>query len=165
MCGIVGIVESDLEPAGRGRRSRSAWCGRCIHRGPDEEGSVTLPGVGLGMRRLAIVDLAGGQQPFTNETGDIQIVANGEIYNFRELQQRARGRTATRSARATPTSRSWSTPTSSGARTSCARLRGMFALAIWDGRTRTLIAARDRAGEKPLYWTQTRRRACCSRRK
>ena len=87
------------------------------HRGPDEEGSVTLPGVGLGMRRLAIVDLAGGQQPIPNETGDIQLVANGEIYNFRELQRELEG------ARppfplAHPTSRCWSTPTSSGARTS-----------------------------------------------
>ena len=61
------------------------------HRGPDEEGSITLPGVGLGMRRLAIVDLAGGQQPIVNETGDIKIVANGEIYNFRELQQELEG--------------------------------------------------------------------------
>ena len=57
------------------------------HRGPDEEGSVTLSGVGLGMRRLSIVDLSGGQQPFTNETDSIQLVANGEIYNFGELRQ------------------------------------------------------------------------------
>ena len=67
MCGIVGIVERDLEPASAAERPRSGWCGRCNHRGPDEEGSITLPGVGLGMRRLAIVDLAGGQQPIANE--------------------------------------------------------------------------------------------------
>ena len=88
------------------------------HRGPDEEGSVTLPGVGLGMRRLAIVDLAGGQQPILNETGDIKLVANGEIYNFRELQQELEGH-GHRSTRATPTSKCSSTPTSSGARGSC----------------------------------------------
>src|SRR4029434_2260186 len=64
---------------------------RLHHRGPDEEGSITLPGVGLGMRRLAIVDLAGGQQPILNETGALEIVANGEIYNFRELQRELEG--------------------------------------------------------------------------
>ena len=57
------------------------------HRGPDEEGSVLLPGVGLGMRRLSIVDIAGGQQPFANEDGTIQVVANGEIYNFHEVKR------------------------------------------------------------------------------
>ena len=61
-----------------------------LHRGPDEEGSIALNGVGLAMRRLAIVDLAGGQQPITNETGSIQVVANGEIYNFQRAPPRAR---------------------------------------------------------------------------
>src|SRR5919108_2198930 len=86
MCGIVGIVESDLSrpvaPAELAQMVRTLH-----HRGPDDEGSVMLPGVGLGMRRLAIVDLAGGQQPFTNEAGTVQLVANGEIYNFLELRQ------------------------------------------------------------------------------
>ncbi|MDH4064088.1 MAG: asparagine synthase (glutamine-hydrolyzing) [Acidobacteriota bacterium] len=152
MCGIVGLVESDLNrPVPLEDLQRMVRT--LVHRGPDEEGSVTLPGVGLGMRRLAIVDLAGGQQPFTNETHDIQLVANGEIYNFLEL----RGELA--SAGHTFRSRSdievlvhayeqWGP----GFLT---RLRGMFALALWDGRNRTLLAARDRAGEKPLYWTVT----------
>ena len=90
MCGIVGIVESDLNrpvlPEDLARMVRMLH-----HRGPDEEGSVTLAGVGLGMRRLSIVDLAGGQQPFSNETDDIQLVANGEIYNFPAASRRARG--------------------------------------------------------------------------
>ncbi len=85
MCGIVGIIERDQT-----RQVAADDLARMVeqlhHRGPDEDGSITLPGVGLGMRRLAIVDLAGGQQPILNETGDIKIVANGEIYNFRELQ-------------------------------------------------------------------------------
>ena len=124
------------------------------HRGPDEEGSVTLPGVALGMRRLAIVDLAGGQQPILNETGDIKIVANGEIYNFRELQQELEAQGHRFHSRNSDIEvmvhayEQWGEDF-------LVRLRGMFALAIWDGRTRTLIAARDRAGEKPLYWTQT----------
>ena len=153
MCGIVGIVERDLErPVVAGDLEQMV---RMLHhRGPDEEGSITLPGVGLGMRRLAIVDLKSGQQPILNENGDIKIVANGEIYNFRELQQelesfghRFRSRDSDIEVMVHAYEQ-WGV-------NFLTRLRGMFALAIWDGRTRTLIAARDRAGEKPLYWTQT----------
>ena len=86
MCGIVGIVEPEL-----GRSIPAAEVQRMVrtlnHRGPDEEGSVQLPGVALAMRRLSIVDLAGGQQPFSNEDGTIQVVANGEIYNFAEVRR------------------------------------------------------------------------------
>ena len=86
MCGIVGIIERDLaQPVAPEDLARMVQ--QLHHRGPDEEGSVVLPGVGLGMRRLAIVDLKSGQQPIPNETGEIKIVANGEIYNFRELQK------------------------------------------------------------------------------
>ena len=152
MCGIVGIVEQDLH-----RPIPAAELERMVrtlhHRGPDEEGTITVPGVGLGMRRLAIVDLAGGQQPILNESGDIKIVANGEIYNFHELQQelerhghRFRSRNSDIEV-LVHAYEQWGDAFLN-------RLRGMFALAIWDGRTRTLIAARDRAGEKPLYWTQ-----------
>jgi len=153
MCGIVGIVDRDLS-----RPVQADDLARMVqmlhHRGPDEEGSVTLPGVGLGMRRLAIVDLAGGQQPILNETGDIKIVANGEIYNFRELQRELEGHGHRFHSRNSDIEvlvhayEQWGEDF-------LVRLRGMFALAIWDGRTRTLIAARDRAGEKPLYWTET----------
>lgn len=153
MCGIVGIVERDP-----GRQVIADDLARMVqqlhHRGPDEEGSITLPGVGLGMRRLAIVDLAGGQQPILNETGEITVVANGEIYNFRELQRELEGCGHTFHSRHSDIEvlvhayEEWGEDF-------LPRLRGMFALAIWDGRTRTLIAARDRAGEKPLYWTQT----------
>jgi asparagine synthase (glutamine-hydrolysing) len=155
MCGIVGIVERDLSapvaPADLERMVRMLH-----HRGPDEEGSITVPGVGLGMRRLAIVDLAGGQQPILNESGDIKIVANGEIYNFPELQQELEGHGHRFRSRRSDIEvlvhayEQWGDAFLN-------RLRGMFALAIWDGRTRTLTAARDRAGEKPLYWTQTSR--------
>lgn len=154
MCGIVGIVESDLD-----RPVRPEDLGRMVqmlhHRGPDEEGSVTLQGVGLGMRRLAIVDLSGGQQPFTNETGAIQLVANGEIYNFLELREEliALGhafRSRSDIEVLVHAYEEWGEGF-------LPKLRGMFALALWDGRTRTLLAARDRAGEKPLYWTQTSR--------
>ena len=155
MCGIVGIVERDLS-----RPVLADDLARMVrmlhHRGPDEEGSITLNGVGLGMRRLAIVDLATGQQPILNEAGDIKIVANGEIYNFQELRLELEGHGHVFRSRASDIEvlvhayEQWGEDF-------LPKLRGMFALALWDGRTRTLIAARDRAGEKPLYWTQTAR--------
>ncbi len=155
MCGIVGIVERDLDrPVVADDLARMV---RTLHhRGPDEEGSITLPGVGLGMRRLAIVDLKSGQQPIPNETGDIKVVANGEIYNFRELQKELESFGHTFRSRDSDIEVLVHAYEQWGAEF-LVRLRGMFALAIWDGRTRTLIAARDRAGEKPLYWTQTAR--------
>lgn len=153
MCGIVGIVDRDQSrPVGDGELQQMV---RMLHhRGPDEEGSITLPGVGLAMRRLAIVDLATGQQPILNEAGDIKIVANGEIYNFQALRDELEGLGHTFRSRRSDIEvlvhayEQWGEDF-------LPRLRGMFALAIWDGRTQTLIAARDRAGEKPLYWTLT----------
>ena len=152
MCGIVGLVESDLtRPVPEAELQRMVRT--LVHRGPDDEGHVTLPGVGLAMRRLAIVDLAGGQQPFTNEVGNIQLVANGEIYNFPELRRELEGlghifRSHSDIEVLVHAYEQWGPDF-------LVRLRGMFALALWDGRTRTLLAARDRAGEKPLYWTNT----------
>jgi asparagine synthase (glutamine-hydrolysing) len=152
MCGIVGIVESELDrpvaPA-----DLDAMVRTLVHRGPDEQGSVIVDGVGLAMRRLSIVDLAGGQQPFTNETGDIQLVANGEIYNFPEIRRELeagghRFRSRSDIEVLVHAYEQWGDSFLS-------RVRGMFALALWDGRNRTLLAARDRAGEKPLYWTLT----------
>ena len=103
MCGIVGIVERDL--SARFPRCDVERMVRTLnHRGPDEEGSVLLPGVGLAMRRLAIVDIAGGQQPFANEDGTMQVVANGEIYNFPAGQAGPGVAAATASARG-PTSK------------------------------------------------------------
>jgi asparagine synthase (glutamine-hydrolysing) len=154
MCGIVGIVESDLTrpvlPDELDRMVRQLH-----HRGPDEEGSITMSGVGLGMRRLSIVDVAGGQQPFSNETASIQLVANGEIYNFPGLRAELERHGHVFRSRSdievlVHAYEQW------GERF-LTRLRGMFALALWDARTRTLLAARDRAGEKPLYWTLTPR--------
>jgi asparagine synthase (glutamine-hydrolysing) len=152
MCGIVGIVERDLD-----RPVPVADVERMVrtlnHRGPDEEGSVVLPGVGLAMRRLAIVDLAGGQQPFANEDGTLQLVANGEIYNFEAIKQEliARGHRFRSRADVEVLVHAYE---EYGERF-FERVRGMFALAIWDSRRRLLIAGRDRAGEKPLYYTLT----------
>ena len=154
MCGIVGVVDRDLaRPVAEADLNRMV---RTLqHRGPDEEGHIVMPGVGLGMRRLAIVDLTGGQQPVSNEDGTIQLVANGEIYNFEEIKRDliARGhrfRSRVDVEVLVHGYEEWG-------EAFLPKLRGMFALALWDSRTETLIAARDRAGEKPLYYTLTPR--------
>ena len=154
MCGIVGIVETDPR-----REIPASEIERMVrtlhHRGPDEEGRLVLPGVGLAMRRLAIVDLAGGQQPFANEDGTIQGVANGEIYNFEAIKAEliARGHRFRSRVDVEVLVHAYE----EFGPAFLARLRGMFALALWDTRTKTLIAARDRAGEKPLYYAETPR--------
>ena len=124
MCGIAGFADSTFGGrTGQGSQRLDAefnlvhrMCEVIRHRGPDDEGIHVEPGVGLGMRRLSIIDLAGGHQPIHNEDSTVWVVFNGEIYNYRELRARARSARATRSTRpATP--RRSSTPTSSGART------------------------------------------------
>jgi asparagine synthase (glutamine-hydrolysing) len=154
MCGIVGIVDRDpgrlVLPEDLDRMIRTL-----VHRGPDEEGSVRLPGLGLGMRRLSIVDLAGGSQPFGSEDGAIQLVANGEIYNFQEIRRDLESRGHVFRSRADIEVLVHAYEEYGDA--FLPRLRGMFALALWDGRTRTLLAARDAAGEKPLYYALTPR--------
>jgi asparagine synthase (glutamine-hydrolysing) len=152
MCGIVGIVERDLtRPVAEIDVQRMV---RTLnHRGPDDEGSVLLPGVGLAMRRLAIVDIAGGQQPFANEDGSMQVVANGEIYNFNEVKDAlaARGHRFRSRSDVEVLVHAYE----EYGEAFLQKIHGMFALALWDGRRRALIAARDRAGEKPLYYTVT----------
>ena len=152
MCGIVGIVERDPQkPIDRGLLMRMV---RTLqHRGPDDEGHVVLPGVGLAMRRLAIVDVSGGQQPFASEDGAIQLVANGEIYNHLELRNIliSHGhdfRSESDIEVLVHAYEQWGEAFLS-------RVHGMFALALWDSRTQTLLVARDRAGEKPLYYAPT----------
>ncbi len=155
MCGIAGIVDRDLE-APVPEADVAAMVRALTHRGPDGDGTVCRPGVALGMRRLAIIDVATGQQPIANETGTVHIVANGEIYNFLELQQQLRACGHTFRSLASDIEvlvhgyEEWGEALPS-------RIRGMFAFAIWDARSRSLFVARDRAGEKPLYWTVTPR--------
>ncbi|HEX8351921.1 MAG TPA: asparagine synthase (glutamine-hydrolyzing) [Pyrinomonadaceae bacterium] len=151
MCGIVGMVNLD------GRAADSALLGRMNeaihHRGPDEEGSYLNGHVGLAMRRLAIIDLAGGQQPIANEDRTAWIVFNGEIYNYRELKKRLedlghRFRTDCDTEAIVHAYEAWGAD--------CPKhLRGMFAFAIWDERTQELFAARDRVGKKPLLYSKT----------
>ena len=160
MCGITGAVWTDPDKA-IDASTIARMTETLHHRGPDGEGCYradygtrpgqeSIPGVALGHRRLAIIDLAGGQQPMTNEDGTIQIVFNGEIYNFRSLRRRLEG-------------------AGHRFRTHCdtevivhlyedegigciEHLDGMFALAVWDSPRRQLLLARDRLGEKPLVY-------------
>ena len=148
MCGIAGLVYEDRErpvPADLIRR----MCTAIRHRGPDAEGLYVRGAVGLGMRRLSIIDLSGGQQPIFNEDGSKVIVFNGEIYNYGQLRSGlvARGHSF-RSSGDTETILHLYEEQG----VACVEsLRGMFACAIWDERADSLFLARDRFGIKPLY--------------
>jgi len=122
------------------------------HRGPDGDGFFLAPGIGLGHRRLAIIDLSTGDQPMASHDGSIQIVFNGEIYNFRELRQslEARGRTFRTRSDTEVIIQAWQEWGSD----SISHLHGMFAFALWDSRVQTLFLVRDRLGEKPLYYSK-----------
>lgn len=150
MCGIAGYVSRDGAPASRGLIQ--AMCDVMVHRGPDDEGFHLDGPVALGMRRLSIIDLAGGHQPLSNEDGTIWVIQNGEIYNFQELRTEleARGHTFRTNSDTEAIVHLYE---EYGTR--CAeKLRGMFAFAIWDAPRRRLLVARDRLGIKPLYYAE-----------
>jgi asparagine synthase (glutamine-hydrolysing) len=148
MCGIAGIFNLDGAPADA--RLLAAMTATLRHRGPDDEGCVTDGAVGLGNRRLSIIDLAGGHQPMANEAGTVSVVYNGEIYNFRELRQllEARGRRFRTSSDTEVIIRAYEEFGPAGVE----RLRGMFTFALWDASERCLLVARDQIGIKPLYY-------------
>ena len=126
-----------------------------IHRGPDDDGFLTAPGVALGMRRLSIIDVAGGHQPMKNEDGTVAVVQNGEIYNFRQLRAELADEHDFRTRADTEVIvHAYEDDGADG----IARLHGMFALALWDERRQLLLLARDRLGKKPLYYAHERER-------
>lgn len=127
-------------------------CDAMTHRGPDDAGYYLHECVGLGMRRLSIIDLMTGHQPVQNEDGTIRVVLNGEIYNYRELRSDLERR-GHRFYTATDTETLVHLYEEFGEEC-VTRLRGMFAFALWDERRRTLFLARDRLGIKPLYYTE-----------
>jgi asparagine synthase (glutamine-hydrolysing) len=152
MCGIAGVVESNRD-ARVDEAILRRMCAAMAHRGPDDEGVYTQGRVGLGMRRLSIIDVAAGHQPISNEDGTIWIVFNGEIYNHAALREQlvARGhRYRTHSDTETIVHLY-----EEYGRDCVQHLRGMFAFAIWDTRKRSLFIARDRLGIKPLYYRFT----------
>ena len=149
MCGICGVYNFGTgEPVDRAALQRSTDA--MVHRGPDDEGFYVAANIGLGNRRLSIIDLPGGHQPISNEDGTIWITFNGEIYNYRDLRPELE-------------SRGHQFKTASDTETilhlyeergpACVELlRGMFAFALWDARQQRLFIARDRIGVKPLFY-------------
>jgi asparagine synthase (glutamine-hydrolysing) len=159
MCGIAGFAD--------GHRGTGAWprgsgapqaaqarlqrmCAAIRHRGPDDEGIHVDEGVGIGMRRLSIIDLATGHQPIHNEDRTVWVVFNGEIYNYRALRVELESRghrfyTSTDTETIVHAYEEWGEEAFS-------RLRGMFGIAVWDSRQRVLLLARDRVGIKPLHY-------------
>jgi asparagine synthase (glutamine-hydrolysing) len=150
MCGITGIVQfSEDEPVDAGILRQ--MCAAMVHRGPDDEGIYTSGRVGLGMRRLSIIDLATGHQPIANEDETLWIVFNGEIYNHRALREQLQAR-GHRYRTSSDTETIIHLYEEYG-RDCVQHLRGMFAFAIWDTQKQKLFAARDRLGIKPFYYT------------
>jgi asparagine synthase (glutamine-hydrolysing) len=160
MCGIAGFSETHgggtgtwppgSDEAERAHALLQQMCAAIRHRGPDDEGIHVDAGVGIGMRRLSIIDLATGHQPIHNEDRTIWVVFNGEIYNYRALRAELETRghrfyTATDTETIVHAYEEWG-------EAAFGRLRGMFGIAVWDSRHRVLLLARDRVGIKPLHY-------------
>src|SRR5262249_26574295 len=151
MCGIAG--EMRLTSGERPDPARvRAMCDVMVHRGPDSFGEYAHGEVAFGMRRLAIVDVAGGQQPLGNEDGSVQVICNGEIYNAPELTREleARGHVLRTHSDVEVIAHLYEEEGVDVA----AKLDGMFAFALWDTKARRLVLGRDRVGIKPLYLTR-----------
>jgi len=158
MCGIAGFMADDasagVHPDDDAAVKRMLDC--IAHRGPDAEGIWRAPGVVLGHRRLAIIDLsAEGNQPIANEDGAVTAVVNGEIYDFEPIREAlaAKGHTLRSRSDSEVVLHLWEDL----GEDFVLRIHGMFALALWDARRRALVLARDRSGKKPLYYRRTRR--------
>lgn len=153
MCGICGKLYLGADPSPVGRECVRRMLNPIGHRGPDEDGIYLSGSVGLGHKRLKIIDLHTGQQPMSNETKSVWVIFNGEIYNYKELTRLLlqRGHIF---ATATDTEVIVHLYEEYGP--DCVRhLRGMFSFALWDDRNKELLLARDRLGIKPLYYRQT----------
>ena len=153
MCGIVGIVDLTGQAPPHEAQLR-AMCRTLVHRGPDDEGVALHGRVGLGMRRLRVIDLEGGAQPMQSADGNVVVVCNGEIYNFAELRVRLeaegrRFRTQSDTEVVVEGYAAWGTEL-------LRELNGMFGLAVLDRERQRLLLARDPLGIKPLYWARTK---------
>ena len=148
MCGICGIAHADGRPVDR--EVVEAMNATLVHRGPDSSGLMVDGPVGMAMRRLSIIDLAGGDQPIRNEDGTLTVFQNGEIYNYRRLRDEliARGHRLRTESDTEVLVHLYEEYGPSFVE----RLRGMFAIALWDAPRRRLLLARDRFGIKPLYY-------------
>jgi asparagine synthase (glutamine-hydrolysing) len=154
MCGIYGILALD-GAQGRSPETLDRMGDSIIHRGPDDAGAFVDGELLLGMRRLSIIDVSGGHQPVKSEDGQVVVVCNGEIYNFRQLRSELeslghRFATLSDSEVAVHAYEEWGDAF-------LQRLEGMFGIAVWDRRRRRLLVARDAFGVKPIYYTSTAR--------
>ncbi len=150
MCGIAGIVSTEVDEIDPELIHR--MCETIVHRGPDEEGLFVKNGVAFGMRRLSVIDIDGGHQPVFNEDQTVWVVFNGEIYNFRELRKELKSRGH---CFRTHSDTEVIVHLYEELGADCVqRLRGMFALAVFDDRRRSLLLARDRLGKKPLHYAR-----------
>ncbi len=149
MCGICGKLEFD-SGAKCSAALIKAMADTIVHRGPDDEGFYVSGQVGLGFRRLSIIDLGGGHQPLSNEDGTIWVIFNGEIYNYRELRKSLleKGHVFRTNTDTEVLVHLYEEHGESFVQ----QLRGMFAFALWDEKNKTLMLARDRVGIKPLYY-------------
>ncbi len=156
MCGIAGFIEREKDaPIVEREITLDKMCRIITHRGPDEQGMMVAGRAALGMRRLSIIDLKGGQQPISTEDGNLIIVFNGEIYNYRELKAELE-RFGHRFKTNSDTETILYAYKQFGA--ACLeKLRGMYAFAIWNKQEESLFIARDRVGKKPLFYTLTER--------
>jgi asparagine synthase (glutamine-hydrolysing) len=148
MCGICGYINLNGHPAGREIVERMNRV--LVHRGPDDAGVLIDDLIALAMRRLAVIDLAGGRQPMSNEDGSVWVICNGEIYNFQTLraEMEQRGHQLASYSDTEVIIHLYEEYGQEFPR----HLRGMFALAIWDSRQQRLLLARDRVGKKPLFY-------------
>jgi asparagine synthase (glutamine-hydrolysing) len=154
MCGIAGFINvDDGMDAAAASVVLDRMCRVIAHRGPDDQGTAVVGRAALGMRRLSIIDLAGGHQPMSGCDTRVSIVFNGEIYNYRELRREleARGHHFKTNSDTEAIVHAYEDDGAACVK----RLRGMFAFAIWDESEQKLFVARDRAGKKPLYYTTT----------
>ncbi|HKZ05057.1 MAG TPA: asparagine synthase (glutamine-hydrolyzing) [Methylomirabilota bacterium] len=154
MCGIAGILRRDGAPVDEALLG--AMTSVLAHRGPDGQGVWARGPVGIGHRRLAIIDLVTGDQPMFSADGEVAVIFNGEIYNYRELRREleAQGHRFTTTSDTEVLLRAYE----AHGQDCLGRLRGMFAFALWDGRRRRLLLARDRVGIKPMVYTWDGRR-------
>src|SRR5947209_11083431 len=151
MCGIAGVIDltgTQAVPPG----VLEDMAQTLYHRGPDEDGFLELPGLGLASRRLSIVGLTDGRQPIFNEDRSVAVVYNGELFDYPEQRAalQARGHTFRTHCDTEIIPHLWE----EHAEGTFERLRGQFAVALWDARRQRLLLARDRFGICPLYWTR-----------
>src|SRR4051812_2158108 len=151
MCGIAGIFDLSGEravPEGAIQRMTRA----ILHRGPDEDGFEIIPGLALGMRRLSIVGLADGQQPMFSEDRSVSVIFNGELFDYVERREEliSRGHQMHTHCDTEIIPHMWEESQEG----MFERLRGQFAIAVWDSKRRRLALGRDRFGIAPLYWSR-----------